>query len=256
MSKKLSEYLSALVLLLCGLASITISILDIFDFFQLFPGTKGVDIAILSVLGIVSFTLGVERLTTFRQIEHDFESVKKLILSTAASRELQGNQEIYAEGARLVQKANYHLRTIVFSTGPKAPDSFVSAVIKRMKEVKEQGHYLQYEVILAFNLETLPKDFWAKNDKRINDYYKKAGVRDQLAIYLLDVKHPIGLDVLIVDEQHVTLGFPTVEKISSLQSGLSFENQPELAKKFSGWYDQVLLRSAVPYEAFALNNKK
>lgn len=106
-----------------------------------------------------------------------------------------------------------------------------------------------YQVVLACDIDQLGDDFVKRNDER-RATYAKAGVGDLVQLYILNARPAIGLDVLIVDTDHLHLSLTTSTGDSHFQSGIVFENQPNLASVFVDWFERVVLPDAEPYEQF------
>ena len=59
---------------------------------------------------------------------------------------------------------------------------------------------------------------------------------------------PKGLDLLIVDDRHLIIAFPTLDVSPDLRYGLVFVGQPELVSKIARWYDEYLWNARTPWQ--------
>jgi hypothetical protein len=78
--------------------------------------------------------------------------------------------------------------------------------------------------------------------------YTDDGVDELVQIYVVDAAW--GLDLLIIDERHAVIAFPSVRGVKQFRLGLAFIDQPRLAREFASWFDEYLLKRAITFESF------
>ena len=106
---------------------------------------------------------------------------------------------------------------------------------------------MKYEAVIAVDFNKLPSDFQHGIDSRFR-IYERNDVKELVSLHLLDLKPPIGLDIWIIDRDHVFISFSPLSGIDKLSTAILFEHQSEVVEEFISWFDQVVLRSSVSYE--------
>jgi hypothetical protein len=122
----------------------------------------------------------------------------------------------------------------------KAPSYFFDTLLARLVGAKGERGPVAYDAVLALDAsdsnETLLKRGLAWLG-RLED----SDVADCANLYVFDMRPPVGFELLIVDDMHVVIGFTTLHRESDLQTGLLFENSPEVARDFSDWLQRLVL---------------
>ncbi len=167
---------------------------------------------------------------------------------------LIGAGKIYTEGTRLVEQANEHIRAAMLSSSSKPPTEFFDAVAGRLKKAKQTGTPIQFDRVVAMNFLEIEESFASQVDSR-NEVFKKHRVHDCIELRLLDLRPPLGFDLLIIDKKHMILGFPTSASLNFMQNAILFENQPQMIEKFVDWFDRVIMRQAIKYEDWSRIDK-
>lgn len=257
--EKILDYLALLSLLLAGIFGILIGL----GLQPAFLPRGNILQTILVILSLLCLGVGLERVTLFRRYDQHVKNYDKhleryeqqisrfehTLLRSLSGQHLRGSEEIYDSAIRYVSTANNRIRTIVFGRSSKAPQKWAEAVARRLKEMKLAGTPIKFEVVIAVDFQQLPSDFQEGIDTRFK-IYERHGVKELVSLYLLDIKPAIGFDILIIDREHVILSLTTLAGITVLQSAVAFENQPKFTSEFVDWFDQFILRSALPYETW------
>jgi len=246
-SERYTQRIATFLLILLGLGSVVIAAADLLGVPM--RSEKNREEIILGVVGILCLSIGVERMVEAERVERRLKRAEDSLASLAGGVQLNSTDEIYESAIRLCRSARRRIRTVVFATGPSAPRRYAEAICERLRQLKDAGPAGLYEVVLACDAATLPPQFVQANDDRLA-LYEKEGVRDLVKLFILDAKPSIGLDVLIVDVDHIHLALRTLQGAVDFQSGIAFENQPKLASVFVDWFEQIILCDAVPYEEF------
>jgi hypothetical protein len=132
-------------------------------------------------------------------------------------------------------------------TAPKAPLIFIEAVARRLREVKDIGGPLNFQVVFAVELASIQTDFCDKIDERLKEFEKK-NVAELVHLRLLDTNDRVGFDVLIVDEISAEICFPTTMAAETgLQKGIHFDQQPSLCHDLSTWFNSRVWDTAINY---------
>ena len=85
------------VLIILGLISMTISILDLFvTGFDAIPVLKETSQITLLLIGILCLAIGLERLTKFEDIHNKLDELSKKLTRIAPAQILDGHDEIYS----------------------------------------------------------------------------------------------------------------------------------------------------------------
>ena len=80
------------------------------------------------------------------------------------------------------------------------------------------------------------KEFYDKADARFQKFLEN-GVDVFFHRYIHIVKKNFGHDVLIIDNKHFVINFPTINIVNHATKGILFENQKELAEDLANWFD-------------------
>lgn len=245
------ESITSFMLILVGLVGITIGIFDFVGLEnKLLSITKDPITLVLLTIGLLSLAVGLERVIRLRHQNKQFDQIERLLAKSSGGQFLKGVDEIYGTTMRLCSAVQNNIKTIVFASGPKAPHRWAETVARRLRETKQSGAPAKFEVVIALDFDQLAVDFKQNMEAR-NKLYERFGVFDLVSLNLLNIKPCVGFDILILDRRHVVIGFTTFTGIRQLQSAILFENQPHIASEFADWFDQFIIRSAIPYESWA-----
>ncbi len=205
--------------------------------------------------------------------EHDTDSLVKKI-SEAVSNELKGinskleelrglleqnlggqtleREEIYPAVTRLIGLAKKRVRIILLESRPAPPDNVLEAIAERLfkKEV-------YYDLVIVLQPDSNDLGRYENTHKnlvqRLELQSQEAKARYNL--HVLETKKTICFDTLIVDDQHIGVGFTRFQVERDVQNAIMFKNHPELTEKFAEWFDQMILPQSQKYEEWAASKQ-
>ena len=105
---------------------------------------------------------------------------------------------------------------------------------------------IQFDLVICVKPTDISEEFFKNADQRFA-IYSKNNVEKYFRRYVHEVKNLVGHDCLIIDDQHFIINFPTTNTRYP-QTGMLFENQNQVAKKLSSWFDEFVSKDAVAYE--------
>src|ERR1043166_8808924 len=193
-------------------------------------------------LGLILFLYGA-----IINLEQRVDHLQDHMPNVVGTRVVQGDN-VYFAATEAVAMANDRIRTVIVSSGPKAPPSFAEAVARRMKERAENGQELRFEAVLVLDSQKgIDLNAVEKSNKERLAIYDRRGVRDHIDVRVLDdpTAAVAGFDVLIVDRTLVHIGFPTSDS-SKLNTSILFElpanSTPaqSLSTNLVEWFDKVV----------------
>lgn len=246
---KTAEYIVASLLLLTGIAGVAIGFADFVGLDTRLLTSKNSTSLVLVTVGLLATSLGLERVGRFRRYEQQIEHLKMLMTRSRGGQQLKGTEEIYRSLTRLIFTARGRIRSFVLGSSTKTPNDWPESVANRLREMKKTGVSVKYEAVIAVDFDKLPSDFQYGIDSRF-EIYERNNVKELVSLHLLDLKPPFGLDILIIDRDHVVIAFSHFAGVDRLLTAVLFENQPEIAEEFASWFDQIALRSSMPYEVW------
>jgi hypothetical protein len=246
---KLAEHVMASLLLLTGISGVAISFADFIGLDTSLLTSKDSISLVLVTVGLLATSLGLERVGRFRRYEQQIEHLKILITRSRGGQQLKGTEEIYRSITRLVFTTRGRVRSFTLGSSTKTPITWPEAVAKRLREMKKTGISVKYETVIAVDFDKLPSDFQYGIDSRF-EIYDRNNVKELVSLYLLDLKPPFGLDILVFDRDHVVIAFSPFSGVDRLLTAVLFENQSEIADEFASWFDQIAIRSSVSYEVW------
>lgn len=195
---------------------------------------------LLVTLVLVTFlcgAYGVERLAHAGQLG----ALHTALTNVSGARVLYTREEVYAAAERFIQTAEKRIRVVLLGSRPRTPDEVLDAIVGRLKEKKDLRYEGVYVLRCRAGVTEYPNEHIAFFKK-----LKKANVIDRCTFRTVMNENPVAFDALIIDEKHVGIGFTRTEKEKDLQSAIGFQNQPDVARLFAGWFDYVLRGAAEP----------
>jgi len=242
--KKAPEALASLLLIVAGLLGLIIAIADFGGWTETITAKPSSAFVLLTV-GMLAIATGLERVVRFKHLDEQLDRFEHLFASHLGCHYYEGHNDTYSAAIRLCATAQKHVRTLII--GRTAPEQWRTALSERLRESKEAKKPIKFQVVVALSLKDIPPNFVEEFEQRL-DTYREKGVEHLMTRRILDLNPPLGFDLLIVDDQHVFIGIPSVADEQMLSRALVFENQNKLASELVDWYDQVLVRSTVTYE--------
>jgi hypothetical protein len=225
--------------------------------------TNHATLILLNMVATLCLVLGLERFTTIALFRKNIEAIHATINDLGKKREdqlgflesriaevlgtrlISGRIKVYGEGARLACTATRWIRTMLWieplAPAAPAPPEFAHAIAEHLS----RNPAVSYEVVLAVDVSKLDRGFWRGMEAR-QDIYRERGVAKRVHVKVLNTSRPSGLDILVVDDKHVTFAFAPTPGVSEREIAVHFENQPELAQQMERWLRKTT-EEAVPY---------
>jgi hypothetical protein len=237
--------IAAVMILLVGLAGIAISVMDLFGVnYRAVFNKSSEDIALLT-LALIATSLGVEYLAarwrqteSWRQVALSLESIEQRLSRSSPVRRLDGETAIYADATRLVNLTTRRIRSVVVGEPNKAPVSFSQTVARRLRELNEAGAPGRFDAVIVFSKVDFDIESLKRNATEKLDAYRAAGLSELVTLKAIGQEMPLGFDILIIDQKHVHIAFPSMRGAHGLMACLVFEDQPEVAQEFANWFDE------------------
>jgi hypothetical protein len=152
-----------------------------------------------------------------------------------------GRDEIFVAAAKYVSDAKHEIRVVLWAPRSPAPEVFRQALFDALLRAKSIGSPISDEIIIAYDPNALSEDVKNRFKARAGGY---KGVESSFRFYHLEA--PEMMDVMIVDERHTFLTFAGSAEAENPSLGMVFDDQPEIARQFSLWFDHVLKTKAQP----------
>jgi len=244
--KKAPEALASLLLIVAGLLGLIIAIADFGGWSEKIT-TKPSSSFVLLTVGMLAIAVGLERVVRFKHLDEQLDRFEHLFASHLGCHYYEGHDDTYGAAIRLCATAQKHVRTLII--GRAAPEQWRTALSERLRESKEANKPIKFQVVVALSFKKMQPNFVEEIEQRLETYREK-GVEHLVTRRILDLNPPLGFDLLIVDDQHVFIGIPSVADEQVLSRALIFENQNKLATELVDWYDHVLVRSTVTFDEF------
>jgi hypothetical protein len=254
MRKNIAEYLNSILLISIGVVGLLIGVLDFFGWDTSLVTTKSPYSIILVTLGLLATSIGIEKIGSLKHYEKRINNLEMLVASSQGGQRLIGAEEIYGTAIRLSSTATESIRSYTTGNSIKTPVNWAKSVSTHLQTAKRIGNRLNYETVIALDFEDLPSNFINNMNERFN-YYERKGIRERVSLNLLNMKPPIGLDLVIFDRNHVMLGFTPAKGEEQLMIAILFEHQPKIAIDFADWFDKVALPKSIDYQEWHKRNE-
>lgn len=217
---------------------------------------KFIEAIFYSALGFVCLIIGLERAVDLSNITNTvdrqtqtLEKIDEHLLQFRKYKLIHSYHEIYDRSILLIEKCNHHIRTVIYASSPKAPDSWNERVAEILSNKAKAGNPIEMEIIFCMNPEDLTTQFIEAMEKRLEPYKKWNSIK-YVHMYFQFMEKTIGNDSFIIDEEHLLITFPTI--LSNItQKGFLFEHQPETVKPYVNWFN-----SYAKFEALSLKSAK
>jgi hypothetical protein len=187
---------------------------------------------------LLALALGIERNTRFKRIDAHFGQMARMVELALPTRLLL-EAEVAGEALRLVRAAEHNIRALVYEEAAGKSRTISEEIAKHM----EHHPGVKFELVLVADLSRIEDDFWRIHAQRY-EAYRTRGVEGRFFRYILDYTKRVGLDVLIVDDNHLGIAFSPLpnyeEQVKNL--GFRFWDQPEIATRVRDWFDTVFLK--------------
>jgi hypothetical protein len=146
---------------------------------------------------------------------------------------LKGKDQIYEAVAEAISKAKRKIRIVRLGSRPIAPRAVLKALAKKVKAGKA------YEIVIVLDPSKPIGGFEDGHDFLMNELGEKEGADAPYKPLVLVTNEPICFDTIIVDNEHVGIGFTHTAGQEELQDAMMFHS-PKVARHFVDWFDGVI----------------
>lgn len=201
----------------------------------------------LVLVSLIAVSIGVQHMKKFRRIDAQFERLRSTINATVSSQKFVSTQtELYDEAARLACTALHSIRVLSQGAMPPAPPDYVNRLVSYLKEHRD----VVLTVVIRVDLAEVDESFWHAQQDRFESFVRQ-GIAGQVVRLVLNRRSSADFDVLLVDANHVGLGFtPVPQPVDGRNKEVSifFEQQPRIAGSFQQWFESAVLLQSMPFE--------
>ncbi len=155
---------------------------------------------------------------------------------------LTDNKEINRLGVELIKGAKNRMRIAIFGSIPSTAllkSSYIDTLSERLRVSRENNDNFRYKCVYGYDEKN--KKSLVEAIKTRKTQYKKDGTESQVDFRWIN--GVIGINVLIVDNDLVAIGFPSSNG-QGFEKVIKIKDNPELAKSISEWYDDLWARAA------------
>lgn len=167
---------------------------------------------------------------------------------------LDNKKRIIAKAADLMHDVDHQMRAFLVG-GANSPPELADEIAKALRRKKEAGEKtIFFHAVIAIDFNKVPESFITGLDEKYR-IYQKSGLANQVRLYLLDQKNPLGTDTIILDTKHVVFAFSDPREAEAYKA-VFLQNQDKLAEIYTTWFDRVVFQKAVEYEEAKKNHIK
>jgi len=141
----------------------------------------------------------------------------------------------------LPKGANHRMRVAIFGWIPQSSvlqDNYISTLRTRLQDSRKANDNFRYQCVYGYdesNKKSLVEAIAARKTQ-----YKGDGTEYQVDFRWL--KGVTGMNILIVDDDFVAIGFPSSNG-QGFEKVIKIKDNPELARSISDWYDDLWARA-------------
>lgn len=202
------------------------------------------EVALRGLLHKSDFKQGIDE--ALRHLDARFRQLDSRLDQSLGGRSLRGRDSIYAAVAAAISQAHEQLRVVRLGSRA-APDFVIDAIAERVNKG------VVYDIAVILRPQDVSKELIATGCPGPQDAscgflqnhaaLLKLIARDKINFYrprMILTDNPVCFDVILVDQQHVGLGFTRYEIVEDLENAIFFQNTPEKAADFVKWFDEVI----------------
>lgn len=202
------------------------------------------EVALRGLLHKTDFQDGLDK--ALKHLDARFRQLDSRLDQSLGGRSLRGRDSIYAAVAAAISQAQQHLRAV--RLGSRAAPAFV---IEAIAERVNRG--VVYDIAVIIRPQDVSPELLATGRPGPQDAARgflqnhaellKLIHPDHLSFYrprIIFTDKAVCFDVIIVDRQHVGLGFTRYEMVRDLENAIFFQDTTEMAADFVNWFDDVI----------------
>lgn len=240
------EKLSTGVLIASSIIALTIGISDLFFNLESISYVKKTPQISLILLGTLGIALGVERAVNFEELKKELLEIKKSISSTTTSQFVQGREESYSLVSKIILDSKSKVDVLGMFSLSETEDEFneqkslyLNALIKAMKS----NVNIDCRIVFGIASPQLSQQQIISLKRRRN-LFRESGLLNRVRFHQIILT--AGLNIMIIDNQHLAIGFPTLSLVTSLRSTIKLSGNTELVDSMSKWYEDFAWSKSTP----------
>jgi hypothetical protein len=235
--KKLATRTTVFVLLLVSALSVYYSLALILKLPLPIPHGLDTGELLVTLVSLIGVYLAVDHLATTDEIVSQIERMEEAILRSKGGDYYANFAELWSRITHLATHAEHEILALV------ANDEFIPAkhweigLAARLREAFNSSRtYIRYDLLIITSKEPSHPDCRTA----IDGWNKwKSSLPPQLHEHVrigFRKSQPICVTAIVVDQKHVCIGFASKGR-GNTDTGLVFENSPELAVRIATWFN-------------------
>lgn len=253
--EKWSEKIANCTLIITALISILVGIGDIFFDFQEIKYLKETSQITLLVVGILAFSLGIERSISFGKLskkinqvdtglaenQSTLDELKKLFKGNISTQFIDESLEILEAAADLVSRAeervyilNFDLQS--FRLGIQSGELEKQAFRNYFGElINAIGRSQNFDFRMVYSYpEQISEEDLVFIENQIKEC-QNAGILSRCQFATKQI--PLGFSLLLIDDKHLIMGFPMRPQDPRPSNAVKLTNNQTLVNRLAKWFD-------------------
>lgn len=240
------EQLTTITLIAAALISIIISLGDLFFDFGSIAYVKETSQITLFLVGILCFSLGLERIVNLEQLTQEIRGLRKDIRTAIPAQFINTREEVLKVLKESVKNATSQVNLLIFSFEVEQLYSsefkaYTDALIATMLAHDN----LEYRVVYGSNQLS---DKEKQSIKERVEMFEDNGLGKQVR-YRHD-QVPFGFFLYIVDQKTLIIGFSSLPGETIPKNAIRFTDKPELIESIRRWYEENVWNKATPIKFY------
>jgi hypothetical protein len=235
--KKWTKRTAVVVLLLVSVLSVYYSLVLLLK--VPLPIPQGLDTGelLVTLVGLIGVYLAVDHLATTDEMVSQLERIKEIVLRSKGGDYYANFAELWSRITHLAIHAEHQILAVVSNDEFIPAKLWENGVARRLRDAFNSSRtYIRYDLMIITSKELSHPDRKTAVD-RWNKW--KNSLPPQLHEHVrigFRKSQPICVTAIIVDQKHVCICFASQAK-GNTDTGLVFENSPELAVRIATWFN-------------------
>lgn len=247
MFAKYTEKIAIWVLITVSVISLAIGAGDLFFNFESIPYIKKTPQITLLLLGLLCFSVGIERLSNLENISRQIKDLRRELECVVPAQFFQTSYDAVLISTEFIKSAKQRIDVLTYalefdrsrfdSKEISLYQNYTETVLNSLKTRQN----LEYRVIWGYR----DKDLF--DQKRMVIENRKVFFQKEKVLHKIKFRArqtPSELFILMVDNKSLLIGFPSLSGDIMPRSSIKFTNHPELLSSFSKWYEDYLWNDA------------